>query len=76
MNETTDDDELNSKQYTKDLNLHVESLVKSRSVIDQRFINLYRVRKAHENGVVIGFKGLDFVEKMPQTKEFPAKKPF
>ena len=59
---TTDDDELESKQFEKDMNLFVRRMVKSTDQIDQRFINLYRVRKAHENKVRIGFKGLDFVK--------------
>ena len=66
---TTDDDELESKQFEKDMNLFVQRMVKSTDQIDQRFINLYRVRKAHENKVRIGFKGLDFVKKMPLERD-------
>ena len=62
LDATTDDDELESKQFEKDMNLFVQRMVKSTDHIDQRFINLYRVRKAHENKVRIGFKGLDFVK--------------
>ena len=69
FDETSEDDELESRQYEKDMNLFVQKMVRSKDVVDQRFVNMYRVRKAHENRIEIGFKGLNFVEKMPLTRE-------
>ena len=69
FDETSEDDELESRQYEKDMNLFVQKMVRSKDVVDQRFVNMYRVRKAHENRIEIGFKGLNFIEKMPLTRE-------
>ena len=63
FDETSDDDELEMKQsYVKDLNFFTEKLVKSKEKTDQRFINLYRIRRAYSRGTGIGLEGLQLAK--------------
>ena len=41
----------------KDLSLYMKRMVRSRDETDQRFIKLYRVRKAHRQRIRLGFAG-------------------
>ena len=40
-------------------NMSIKTLVRSKDKTDRQFINLYRMRKAKQSGVSIGFKGFN-----------------
>ena len=53
MEETSSDDDLSDWQRDKmDL---AEIMVKSDNRVDQRLIDIYRIRKAHQIGINLGF---------------------
>ena len=53
MEETSSDDDLSDWQRDKmDL---AEIMVKSDNRVDQRMIDIYRIRKAHQLGINLGF---------------------
>lgn len=56
---TSTDDELKEEMQFRDLHHSVSQMLKSRSPIDERFINMYRVRKAKQSYVKIGLRGID-----------------
>ena len=51
---TTDNDELENMQFIH-LDKTVNRLMKSKDDVDQRFINMYRKRKAHQDGLKFGY---------------------
>ena len=53
LEETSDDTELSD--WGRDDMHHMKDLFNSSNKVDQRFIDLYKVRKAHQLGVKIGF---------------------
>ena len=55
---TSEDDELEN-QHKGDMNSFAKQMVRSRSKIDRRFINQYRIRNAGIAKVNIGFTGFD-----------------
>ena len=53
MEETSSDNELSDWQRDK-MNL-AENMVESHNRVDQRLIDIYRIRKAHQIGINFGF---------------------
>ena len=53
LEETSDDSDLSDWQ--RDDMTHMQEMFTSSNKVDQRFIDLYKVRKAHQLGVKIGF---------------------
>ena len=65
---TTTDEELKEEMKFRDLYHSVKKMLNTGAEIDERFINMYRVRKAKQSNIEIGFDGID-----PNRSQLPEK---